>query len=80
MLTLNTMVWLAMSMTVGVELNLAITDDVLRKGTIKFVPHLAPLDDCLHPDAPLDVAHLLDHAAASGVVPVDGTVVVTGDQ
>jgi hypothetical protein len=80
MLTLNAMAWSATSMAAGVELDFAITDDVLRKGIFKFALHFAPLDDCLHPEAPLDDALLHDQTAASGVTPVDGTVVVTGDQ
>ncbi|KAK1612140.1 hypothetical protein QYE76_035813 [Lolium multiflorum] len=73
------MAWLATSMTAGVELDFAIADDVLRKGTIKFVLHLAPLDDCLHPDAPLDEALLLDHAPETEVACTAGFIIDAGD-
>ena len=79
-LTVNTMVWSATMIAAGVELNFTVTGDVLRKGKPKLTLSRAPLDDCLSPDAPLDEALLHDQTAASGVTPVDGTVVVTGDQ
>jgi hypothetical protein len=74
------MVWSATMIAAGVELDFIVTGDVLRKGIFKFALNLAPLDDCLYPEALLDDALLHDQAAASGVAPGDGTVVVTGDQ
>jgi hypothetical protein len=64
------MVWSATMIAAGVELNLAIADNVLRRGTIKFAQLRAPLDACL----------LLDLTVDSGVAPVDGAMMVTGDQ
>jgi hypothetical protein len=38
------------------------------KGTVKFVWLRAPLDDCLHPEAPLDDALPTNHCTELGVV------------
>ncbi|KAK1668697.1 hypothetical protein QYE76_056856 [Lolium multiflorum] len=46
---------------------------------MKLSRFLAPLDACLHPDAPLDDTLLLDQATSSGVAPVDGFVFNSGD-
>jgi hypothetical protein len=58
---------------------LAISGDVLQKGSMQLRRFLAPLDDCLRPDAPLDEALLLDQATSSGVAPDDGFIFDSGD-
>ena len=78
-LTVNTTVWSTTTLAAGVELNLAITDDVLRKGKPKLTLSRSPLDDCLSPDAPLDEALFLDQATSSGVAPVDGFIFDSDD-
>jgi hypothetical protein len=61
------MVWSAMSMAAEVELDFAIADDVLRKGTMKFFWLRAPLDVCFLPEDLRAEAHLLDPAPETGV-------------
>jgi hypothetical protein len=77
--TLVLMVWSMESGMVGDGRYAADSGDVLRKGISKLALHRPPLDALLLPDALLDDALLPDQATASGVTPVVGTVVVTGD-
>jgi hypothetical protein len=79
-LTVNTMVWSATMIAAGVELNFTVTGDVLRKGKPKLTLSRAPLDDCLYPDASLDVAHLLDHAPEAEVACTAVFIIDTGDR
>ncbi|KAK1645691.1 hypothetical protein QYE76_063496 [Lolium multiflorum] len=67
-LTVKLKVWSATTFAAGVELDSTIAGDVLRKGTFKFALHLASLDDCLHPVAPLDEALPTSHCTELGVV------------
>jgi hypothetical protein len=61
------MVWSATSMTAGVELDFAITGEVLQKGSAKFVGLRKIQDDSFLPDDLRRQARLLDHAPEAGV-------------
>jgi hypothetical protein len=78
-LTLNMMVWSAVSIGDGDELDFAITGEVLRKGMTKFVQLRAPLDVCLLPDDLCAEAHLLDLAPETGVACTVEFVLDSGD-
>jgi hypothetical protein len=67
-LTVNTTVWSVTTFAAGVELDSTIAGDVLGKGIFKLALHLASLDDCLHPVAPLDEALPTSHCTELGVV------------
>jgi hypothetical protein len=73
------MVWSATTIAAGVELDFIVTGDVLRKGIFKFALHLAPLDDCLYPEALLDDALPTSHCTELGVVSSVELVHDTGD-
>jgi hypothetical protein len=61
------MVWSATSMTAGVELDFAITGEVLLNGSAKSVGLRKIQDDSFLPDDLRRQARLLDHAPEAGV-------------
>jgi hypothetical protein len=68
MLTLKLKVWSAPAMVDGDDGDWRFPGDVLQKGIFKFALHLAPLDDCLYPEALLDDALPTSHCTELGVV------------
>jgi hypothetical protein len=54
--------------------------ELLRKGSMKLHRFVAPLDDCLYPDAPLDEALLLDHAPEAEVTSSAVFLIDAGDR
>jgi hypothetical protein len=64
---------------VKVELEIAITDELLRTKSSKFSSLPALLDDWLLLDDHLDETLLLDNATGSGVAPFVGFVLIAGE-
>jgi hypothetical protein len=63
----------------GVDLDLAITSEIPRKGIPKLAWHRAPLDVVLHQDDLQGQAHLTSYAMGSRTTPVDGAMLNTGE-